>query len=408
MQSSVRFRHALLREARTRKAEEAVANAREAATRAQRDVVGLPRFGSKTLATGTTPALAPESALSQTKLAAAASLAHTAADHLHLLASPSKVSARNQEAGHGDHDPVIPTSSEEEDEELTATHETARAQSAASNSPSGISASPPSALHSLPEPAQRQQLESQPKIDETSAGGKPKTSGRPNLRKQSTFRNTLLQCSVDELRSRALAVGSTPAQLEALALKEDSPGVLKNSLIDLILERQRALKKAKRLFGKYKGQPAEAVFRQFDTDNSGYLDFDEFSAALRKLGSRMTPESLRKAMDTVDTDGNNQISMGEFKQFWSIYQTQQHVSLIFLHPGPLGIVFRHDKEYGLIVHELRQGTQSMDHVGSGLRNGWGVLSVNGKSVKDKSVHDLRNIIHAAGRPLKMTFDKRWQ
>ena len=54
------------------------------------------------------------------------------------------------------------------------------------------------------------------------------------------------------------------------------------------------------------------VFRSIDEDKSGFLDYDEFEAALRKVGIHEPREHLDWVAATVDVDGDGQISYDEF------------------------------------------------------------------------------------------------
>ena len=64
-----------------------------------------------------------------------------------------------------------------------------------------------------------------------------------------------------------------------------------------------------------KGQDPSQLFGQFDKDNSGELDFEEFVAAIRK-GGKMGPkvisqEELRALFDAIDEDGSGDMSIRE-------------------------------------------------------------------------------------------------
>ena len=56
------------------------------------------------------------------------------------------------------------------------------------------------------------------------------------------------------------------------------------------------------------------AFNQVDTDNSGSIDVDELSNAMRALGRDLPREHIRAMMDAVDTDKSGEIDFEEFKQ----------------------------------------------------------------------------------------------
>ena len=55
------------------------------------------------------------------------------------------------------------------------------------------------------------------------------------------------------------------------------------------------------------------VFQQFDTDNSGYLEFDEFKMACEKMGLSLADDDLKALVREFDQDGDEQISFDEFR-----------------------------------------------------------------------------------------------
>ena len=61
----------------------------------------------------------------------------------------------------------------------------------------------------------------------------------------------------------------------------------------------------------------EACFKKFDKDNSGSLDSSELDALTTQLmGKPLTPNELASAQFILDGDGNGQVEMQEFIDWW--------------------------------------------------------------------------------------------
>jgi Ca2+-binding EF-hand superfamily protein len=56
------------------------------------------------------------------------------------------------------------------------------------------------------------------------------------------------------------------------------------------------------------------LFKEYDTDNSGALNWEEFCTALQKCGLTPSPQDIRALFLELDKDGNNEISYEEFIQ----------------------------------------------------------------------------------------------
>ena len=59
---------------------------------------------------------------------------------------------------------------------------------------------------------------------------------------------------------------------------------------------------------------AEDAFHEFDKDDSGQLDKDEFRNAVKLLGFKLTPLEFEKLWTGVDTDGGGTINLEEFRE----------------------------------------------------------------------------------------------
>ncbi|CAM9344623.1 unnamed protein product [Hapterophycus canaliculatus] len=57
----------------------------------------------------------------------------------------------------------------------------------------------------------------------------------------------------------------------------------------------------------------EEVFKRFDTDGSGLIDFDEFRAMLPQLGINITMPKALRYFRMSDPDGSGEIDLEEFK-----------------------------------------------------------------------------------------------
>jgi Ca2+-binding EF-hand superfamily protein len=63
---------------------------------------------------------------------------------------------------------------------------------------------------------------------------------------------------------------------------------------------------------------ARELFHQVDKDNSGYLDSTEIAALYKKArGERLVGKKLKEAMKVMDSDGNDQVSLTEFEEWWA-------------------------------------------------------------------------------------------
>ena len=63
---------------------------------------------------------------------------------------------------------------------------------------------------------------------------------------------------------------------------------------------------------------AKALFMELDDDGSGFLDTDEVDALMKRLGKWMNKFELAQCMAAMDEDGNNEVSLGEFEEWFKI------------------------------------------------------------------------------------------
>jgi hypothetical protein len=59
-------------------------------------------------------------------------------------------------------------------------------------------------------------------------------------------------------------------------------------------------------------EAAQAIFKEFDADNSGSIDAAEFQVVANALGNTLTDEQAAAALEKLDTDGNGTVDFDEF------------------------------------------------------------------------------------------------
>ena len=98
-----------------------------------------------------------------------------------------------------------------------------------------------------------------------------------------------------------------------------------DAIIELYERRCDALENGKpyRLLGKaYKGTDEQRLasirnlFNEHDVGNKGYLEPEEFGALSLQLGIRLGPAELARAVEDIDEDGNGQIEVDEYLEWW--------------------------------------------------------------------------------------------
>ena len=61
----------------------------------------------------------------------------------------------------------------------------------------------------------------------------------------------------------------------------------------------------------------EALFKQFDVDNTNFITSDNIRDAFSKLGKSVTDAELKEIMVKHDISGDNMIDFEEFKEMMS-------------------------------------------------------------------------------------------
>ena len=68
---------------------------------------------------------------------------------------------------------------------------------------------------------------------------------------------------------------------------------------------------------RYSEEVVVARFKEYDRDNSGYLDTQELSALCLALGTQLSRNELESALFILDKDGDGKIELNEFVGWWS-------------------------------------------------------------------------------------------
>ncbi len=57
-----------------------------------------------------------------------------------------------------------------------------------------------------------------------------------------------------------------------------------------------------------------AIFKQFDTDDSGYITTHNISEAMKKMGHTITAKDIKDIMSKHDTEKDGKLTYEEFKE----------------------------------------------------------------------------------------------
>ena len=103
------------------------------------------------------------------------------------------------------------------------------------------------------------------------------------------------------------------AEIKENADDEKQPGQLGRMAATRAPRLRRKSKDLQENFNTLMGPVLEQVFKHFDTDNSGNLDSSELKAAFEAAGRPADEETIASAIKALDTDGDGEISLEEFK-----------------------------------------------------------------------------------------------
>jgi Ca2+-binding EF-hand superfamily protein len=69
-------------------------------------------------------------------------------------------------------------------------------------------------------------------------------------------------------------------------------------------------------FKKYSQDELRVAFRQFDQDNSGYIQANELETIMNKMGRHVSKSEINALVQSLDTSGDGKISFDEFVQLF--------------------------------------------------------------------------------------------
>lgn len=67
---------------------------------------------------------------------------------------------------------------------------------------------------------------------------------------------------------------------------------------------------------QYTEEELRIAFRQFDQDNSGYIQAKELDTIMQKMGQRLNKAEIEAMVKALDSSGDGKISFGEFVQLF--------------------------------------------------------------------------------------------
>ena len=77
-----------------------------------------------------------------------------------------------------------------------------------------------------------------------------------------------------------------------------------------------------------KGMDFARLFKHYDRDNSGALDFNEFRSAIRRdakiTANQVSDTELKRVFSSVDDDGGGEVEIDEFVEWLGLNKAQQH------------------------------------------------------------------------------------
>ena len=102
---------------------------------------------------------------------------------------------------------------------------------------------------------------------------------------------------------------STRERMAKIELSRDAK--LQRTVDNIFRVIREQMKANRSLYGRALVDAAE-TFRIMDKDGSGYLDAQEFSGALHRMGLGLTEEQVADVLSLVDKDGDGEIDYDEY------------------------------------------------------------------------------------------------
>lgn len=123
--------------------------------------------------------------------------------------------------------------------------------------------------------------------------------------------------TVDTDGSGTLGITELGVLLETLGQPERSEAELRQTMQLMDTDNSGAVEfdEFSRMLLQWQENELRCVFAYFDRDESGEIDIAEFREALQALGQSITPEELDGLVAQADTDGSGTIGIDEFCAF---------------------------------------------------------------------------------------------
>ena len=99
---------------------------------------------------------------------------------------------------------------------------------------------------------------------------------------------------------------------EVVLMVKDAKGRVISEAVSSLTNAMTEEMTAKEMDDFIQSLPVEQLFKTFDLDNSGAIDFDEFSKMLPQLGIYLSEAQALKFFSSIDQDGSGEIDQEEF------------------------------------------------------------------------------------------------